>query len=475
LLAGCSPGRGLHCLEILMAVRTGAGTGVIVSLVVFVLTTVFLLVLTIVFYAGKTKETEAKVAAEQSLATYIANNQRNADIYKNFESAARERRMSVAQYLNQRYEDALAFFGNQPNATLDTIRQDFSRFSIKEGDTVRGAMQKLAGDLNAARSEAEAYKTQLADANKQISEKDAQMAAANQACEQRVQDCEGQIASYRDAAEDYRKRMEEAVDALNQAGDAMRNEYEAEKSRLNDEVDNLEREKRTLEGKVKEFERIRAEAIVRAQNPAMQVDGKIIDVQGDQVFIDRGKRDRIMLGMNFELYGDQSQIRVNPQTGEVPRGKASMQVVKVDETTSTCKVTRTSTGQPIVRGDVIANAVYDPKYVYKFLIHGKFDVDGDGKPTETEAEYLRSLVLQWGGTVVSGDELPGDLDFLVLGSPPPEPPPPAADAPQALLTDFIKRKEAVDLYKRLLNQATNAQIPVLNANRFFILTGYVDR
>jgi hypothetical protein len=129
----------------------------------------------------------------------------------------------------------------------------------------------------------------------------------------------------------------------------------------------------------------------------------------------------------------------------------------------------------VVRGDVIANAVYDPKYIYKFLIHGKFDVDGDGRPTETEADYLRSLVLQWGGAVVSGNELPGDLDFLVLGVPPTEPPPPAADAPQALLTDYIKRKEAVDLYTRLLGQATNAQIPVLNANRFFILTGYTDR
>lgn len=55
-----------------MAVRTGAGTGVIVSLVVFVLTTVFLLVLTIVFYAGKTKEAEARAAADQALAKYVS-------------------------------------------------------------------------------------------------------------------------------------------------------------------------------------------------------------------------------------------------------------------------------------------------------------------------------------------------------------------------------------------------------------------
>jgi hypothetical protein len=129
----------------------------------------------------------------------------------------------------------------------------------------------------------------------------------------------------------------------------------------------------------------------------------------------------------------------------------------------------------VIRGDVLANAVYDPKQQYKVLVHGKYDVDGDGKPTETEAEYLRSLVLQWGGTVVSGDDLPGDLDFLVMGVQPPDPPAPPQDAPQALINDWIKRKEAHDLYKRLFESAQDAQIPVLNANRFFILTGFVDR
>jgi hypothetical protein len=458
-----------------MAVRTGAGTGVIVSLVVFVLTTVFLLVLTIVFYAGKTKETEAKVAADQALATYINTQQRNADQYKNFEAAAKEQRKSVAAYLNQRYDDVLGFVGAQPNAPLDSVKQEFARFNLKEGETLRSAMQTLSGNLNAARSEAEGFKAQLAAANNQVAEKEAQLQQATAACEERVTGCEAQIASYRDAADEYRTRMEEAVDELNKAKDTLRDEYATEKRRLEDEIDILGRENATLKGKVNEFERLRAESQYKASRPDMQVDGNIIDVQGDQVFINRGKRDRAVLGMTFEVYSDQSQIRVNPQTGEIPRGKASLQVIKVTDSTCTCKITRSSPGQPVVRNDVIANAVYDPKYVYKFLVHGKFDVDGDGKPSETEAEYLRSLVMQWGGAVVSGDELPGDLDFLVLGAQPPEPPPPPVDAPQALLTDYLRRKEAAELYRRLFGQAQDAQIPVLNANRFFILTGFVER
>ena len=232
----------------------------------------------------------------------------------------------------------------------------------------------------------------------------------------------------------------------------------------------------TLRDRVKEFERIKAQTAIRINTPDAMVDGQVIDAPGasDQVFIDKGKKQHIVLGMTFEVYSDKNAIRVNPN-GEVPRGKASLQVIKVDETTSTCKITRSVPGQPVVRGDVIANSVYDPKYQFKFLVHGKFDVDGDGKPTDTEAEYLRSLVLEWGGTIVTGEEIPGDLDFLVLGVEPPNPPPPPANAPEALVTDYIHKRQAHETYMNLYKSAREAQIPVLNANRFFILTGHTDR
>ena len=37
------------------------------------------------------------------------------------------------------------------------------------------------------------------------------------------------------------------------------------------------------------------------------------------------------MGMTFEVYTDGIQIRVNPQTGEIPRGRASLQVMKVSD------------------------------------------------------------------------------------------------------------------------------------------------
>jgi hypothetical protein len=128
-----------------------------------------------------------------------------------------------------------------------------------------------------------------------------------------------------------------------------------------------------------------------------------------------------------------------------------------------------------VRHNVVANAVYDPNYVFKFLVHGKFDVDIDGRPTETEADFLRSLIVNWGGEVVSGEQLPGDLDFLVLGVEPREPMPPRPDATEFELDAWVQKRRAHERYHALFRQASEAQIPVLNANRFFILIGYTDR
>ena len=36
----------------------------------------------------------------------------------------------------------------------------------------------------------------------------------------------------------------------------------------------------------------------------------------------------------------------------------------------------------MVSGDVIANAVYDPKKSYRFVVFGAFDTDGDGVATQ---------------------------------------------------------------------------------------------
>lgn len=460
-----------------MAVRTGAGTGVVVSLVVFVMTTVALLVLSIIFYAGKAREAEERAKAENTLAAYIKPAQRNSDAFKAFEDAARARNESVAGFLHQRYDQLASFTVGKGDAPIDNVRSDFARYNVGENDNVLGRMRRMSQDLNAQKTEIENLNNQLKRLNDTITERDTQLAQLKQSHQQEVEGFNATIASYREAAEDYRNRLDGAISDLNQAKDSLRASYETQVNRLQNENDNLYRELGVLKEKISQLERARDEIRMKGRDPSLLVDAKIVDAPGagDQVYIDRGRKDRIVEGMTFEVYSDFSQIRINPVTGEIPRGKASLQVMKVNDSTSTCKITRSSPGQPVVRGDVVANAIYDPTYKFKFFVHGRFDVDLDGRPTEEEAEYLRSLAVQWGGSVVTGETLPGDLDFLVLGVEPPKPSPLPPDPSPVLINDWLRRNEAHEKYNLLFRQAREAQIPVLNANRFFILIGHTDR
>ena len=122
---------------------------------------------------------------------------------------------------------------------------------------------------------------------------------------------------------------------------------------------------------------------------------------------------------------------------------------------------------------MIANAVFDPKYRFKFLVHGRFDADGNGIATLDESDFVRSRIIEWGGEVVEGDQLTGDLDFLVLGQEPPIPAPLPANASEERTESFLRARDAYERYQALLRRALDAQIPVLNLNRFRILTGEV--
>jgi hypothetical protein len=254
-----------------------------------------------------------------------------------------------------------------------------------------------------------------------------------------------------------------------------RDEMNHQINELQDEVDNLTAQNKRLKGKNRVLKNNLNRDQLRAADPATLADGRVLDVigGGDHVYIDRGRNDQIVLGMTFEVYDSASQIRPG-EDGEEPRGKASIQVVKIGDASSTAKVTRRVKGRPILADNIIANAVYDPDYQFKFLVHGVFDLDRNGKSTEQEAEYLRERIERWGGVVVRGNEIPGDLDFLVLGETPNTPVQPFNSGSTQAMDEYRRLRTAADRYQSLLLDAQQAEIPVLNQNRLDILTGRTD-
>jgi len=210
-------------------------------------------------------------------------------------------------------------------------------------------------------------------------------------------------------------------------------------------------------------------------------DGQVASVMenGRDLFISLGRRNGIVLGMEFEIFDPNPIIRLN-DVGAA-RGKATVEVYALDSDSATCRVVRRETGAQIVMGDPIVNLGYHPNMEIAMFAYGYFDIEHDGGPNDigriqaqiigSGAELLEMTLNAEGVPVITPD-----LDYIVLGEKPvlPDPPPPGTFDPEVIEAYQAKVTE-YQTYFSILDAATVYRIPVLNQDRLLDLTGYYER
>ncbi|MFT3786370.1 MAG: hypothetical protein QM770_09405 [Tepidisphaeraceae bacterium] len=208
-------------------------------------------------------------------------------------------------------------------------------------------------------------------------------------------------------------------------------------------------------------------------------DGHIIRVEStDRVVIDLGRGDGIPAGMTFEVYDAKLGIPAAdsaPEADKQVKGKASIEVLQVNQGSSVCRVVRTDRGVGLTEGDLIANLIYDRNNHFNFVVFGKFNLDNRGEASERDAEIVKRLVSQWGGNVV--DQIGTDTDFVVLGA---EPVVPAYTSEERASdpikeTQFQQAQQELDRYNETRSKAQSLNIPLLNQKRFLYLIGYYEQ
>ena len=453
-----------------MAIRSTAGTGVVVALVVFIIISAALLATTIIFYSQRGKAVEEKNTADSQLNKLATASERSGDDYQAIESQSG--RESVFGYLNGQHDQLMAYVGRDMD--IEALKQAFKKsMDVDENGTLWTHLQSTQQQIQ---SDNESLSRLKASIQQLQEEKEDILGRLSQAERERDESLQAsvdrQLDGIRKADSTYEQQIAQALDDLEKAKDRYRTRYVGQIRDLENEVDQLSEANVQGESRIEELQRLISRSRIQPEDPANLADGEVIEVtgRGDQVYIDRGKNDQIVLGMTFEVYDDAAQIRPDAE-GNFPRGKASIQIVKIGESTATGKVTRSTRGRPVVRGDIIANAIYDPNYTFKFLVHGRFDVDNDGHATLEETDFVRRQIEGWGGTVINEDRITGDLDFLVLGVEPPKPANPDANATEQQIQQILDLGRKHDKYQELFISASKADIPVLNANRLYILTG----
>lgn len=453
-----------------MAARTGTSFGVGATITVLALLTLTLFVLTTVFY-GKFRDQETQVQTlRQDQTDVVTSAERNRDDVRNLIAQAKENRQSLVGYLVDTQGGVMQRVSGNRRDSLNDLETRLQ--GIAGGDSgnllsMISARDTEIANLRAQLQQAEAARqAALTDQQNEV----ARVASLQQSHQATVDQLNAMVGTLRAEVEETRKGTDDYKARLDAALDAARNQAAEEKQRLDQALAALRDENLVLGNQLAVLRGQRQGELLSGGDEASQVDGTIVAVDNAQqnVYLSIGSRQHVVLGMTFTVYGDGRSIKPDAE-GRYPAGKATLEVINVGETTSTARILSEVRGNPVVRGDVIANALYDPNKIYKFRVFGNFDADRDGIATPAEQGEIEALIASWGGKVVS--DMAGDVDFLVLGERPLVPPRPSSDAPFAVVQEFARISREASTYDELQRQATATSIPVLNENRLYTLIG----
>lgn len=475
-----------------MAARTGAGVGVITTITIFGILSLGLFITTVVFYGNANKAQSELANLQSEYNDFVSNEERQDAAVQAFLQTAQGNRETLTGFLMDNLSTTMRDVSGTP-------RDDHNRLIERLGSMQLGGIAQAKGwDPSSGQAPAIGQLVEgsnllslLRDVDQfirnQQNELDSATASSKRSAEdlanevarigtienthrQTVERLTGQIGQLEAQVEQYRRQTNDGAANMEARVERLRNDAATKQQALATRMSELEGENARLANQVEVLRTARSGDTLQAQDEAALVDAVVlaVDSASAEATINIGRKDKAVLGMSFAVYTDAGAIKPGPD-GRYPRGKATLEIISVDDSTSVCRITRETRGSPIVKSDVVANAVYDPNKVYTLLMIGNFDLNRDGLATAQERKDWQGIIEGWGGKVVS--EPTGDMDFLVLGRRPVPRAEPSSNAPIAIVQQYLDELAEAQRYDELWDTARATQLPVLNENRLRTLVG----
>ncbi len=446
-----------------MASRSGNSVGMIVSLVVLFVFALGLFATTVIFFAKSQDLTKQLASAQTDLNEAVSSRD---DRWQELRSASGNQ--AVVPWLDEQFRSLSRLVTGRGNATLEQIQTRASALVGENGGALFAAIEAKNSEIaRLTRSEQQAIAAADA-ARADLRAKNEELQTIRDEYTRSSASLTAQIDGYRDELQALSQGVQgSTADHIEQMAVA-RAQFNSELSTLQRELNERRNEIERLETIVRGFDRSGTRLL--AEDESALVDGMVVGINSvaNEVYLSRGRADNMVLGMTFEVYGSGVSIRPNAD-GEYPVGKATVEVIRIDDNSSVARILRETRGNPIIEGDRIVNPVYDPNKVYRFVVFGNFDTNNDFMFTPQERSELISLVEEWGGQV--DEDISGETDFVVLGQRPNLPPAPKIDDPIELVQRYRRLAQEQRKYDELFQTASATGIPVLNQNRFLTLTG----
>lgn len=454
-----------------MAGRTSTSVGMGVAVTVLSLTTVGFFVAFAVYFAKANDKARLVDQANQNNAEIIGPNERNRDDVLNLvKDAKKNGNQSLVGYLLDSQGATMQLVGGSKRGTATDLAAKMKDAGLSGNSTLLATLSDRAAEVANLKAQVEQEKAAKQKAAADLASEVDRVGRLREDHQKTIDSIQGQITQLRDENETVRKGMEDYKKQLDAQRERQTTESAEKVKGLQDQLTKANETILVQNGQLASLRQQKSGELFKADDESALVDATVLSTNpGErQAFISIGSRQRVVLGMSFNVYSTKAAIRPD-KDGNYPSGKAVVEVIQVAPSSATCRIVSEVKGNPVVTGDVVANPLFDPNKSYKFVIFGNFDANRDGSATNLERQDIASMIQSWGGAVA--DDLTGDVDFLVLGEKPMLPPRPPADAPLEVIQEYIRREHDVQQYESLLKRAQSTSVPVISENRLYTLLG----
>lgn len=325
-------------------------------------------------------------------------------------------------------------------------------------------LETLATIIAEQKKTIETLNVSLEDRDKALGVKDETVVGQQKTHEGNVDELNAKIQELNAALAEEKDLRDKAVKEIQENLDKKREELQEE---LLDKERRLEESVLELTEKEKKVERL--ENLLKQRDPKVtevvnKADGQIEKIARNAgiCYVNIGKKDRVSPGMTLAVYTKKGVKQENI--------KGKLLVTNVGDNFSECKITEEDKNAPIVVGDDVANIAFHPVRKNVFVVQGLFDLHGTGTATKLGADQVKDVIIKAGGIV--SEEVGYQTDYVVLGEEPIKPSRPEEDAATTAQQAYQKQLRRYKEYQNIKEQAAALRIPILNTNRFILLTGY---
>lgn len=363
--------------------------------------------------------------------------------------SAYRQRDAIAEQIQSNYPDI--------GITLDTSKSGLA----SEVVTLAGAVEATLGQIANLNQEINEIKSKLDEASQQV-------ASLQETHAERLDELNAQKKTLQEELKQEQTQREQAIQQASERQSAMMAEKEKQLRERQQRIEELLVELQTTRGRLRrvetELSSLQEQVRGGSAEVANQPDGRIekLAADSDICYINIGSKDGVRQGMSFAVYSQDAQFKNDV--------KGSIRVTTVSENFSECKIHEENFDMPIVVGDAIANPAFAAAREYIFVIRGDFDLRGSGRPSDLGRKEVIEAIKRAGGNVA--EEITVQTDYVVMGEEPMKPTAPSAAADPTVQKAYQEQLKAYNDYQQTVERASSMKIPVLNTNRFLLLTGY---